>query len=340
MSNTRNMNQANNFWDFVASLQNNQGASPFAEGRGPAADFDPFQGQEFWAPWMSQRGRGPHHGHPHGHRHGREGHRPPPPPEHDGNVPPAPPVPHVDEPSRSPSPPTPPETPAEPQHHPHRGPSPHQHGPRHPHRGPPPHHGPHHHRGGHRGRGRGGHEHHNHGPRGPAPFPFDLNALAEAFAPALFGNNSPFTSAANPEAFTKEASKNATNNNNNNTNIGTFTPTIDLFSTPTSYILHTSLPGAKKPDIDITYSSTRNSITISGVIARPDVSETMMNCLITDERREVGLFEREVKLEEGVKVDEERIGAKLEDGVLRVVVPKVIQEEEEGWESVRKVELE
>jgi len=51
------------------------------------------------------------------------------------------------------------------------------------------------------------------------------------------------------------------------------------------------------------------------------------------------MFEREIKLEDNVKIDEEKIGAKLEDGVLRVVVPKII-EEEEGWESVRKVELE
>jgi HSP20 family protein len=65
-----------------------------------------------------------------------------------------------------------------------------------------------------------------------------------------------------------------------------------------------------------------------------------MNCLVTDERREVGMFEREVRLEEGVKVADENISAKLEDGILRVVIPKVIQEEEEGWESVRKVELE
>jgi HSP20 family protein len=61
--------------------------------------------------------------------------------------------------------------------------------------------------------------------------------------------------------------------------------------------------------------------------------------LIQDERREVGMFEREIKLEDGVKIDEEKIGAKLEDGVLRVIVPKIL-EEEEGWESVRKVELE
>ncbi|KAH0170549.1 hypothetical protein KCU67_g2587, partial [Aureobasidium melanogenum] len=274
------------------------------------------------------------HAGPHGHRHGRDGQRgPPPPPEHSGSAPPPPP-PANEHPSRSSSPHTPPETPAEPHHHPHsREPSPPPHhgphhfgGPRHHHpRGPSPH---------HRGRGRGGHGprggHHNrpHGPPHPPAFPFDLNALAEAFAPALFGGNNPF------------ANNQPTNEVSKTTNDGTFTPAIDLFSTPTSYIIHASLPGAKKPELDITYSGTRNSITISGVVARPDVSETMMNCLVTDERREVGIFEREIKLEEGVKIDEERIGAKLEDGVLRVVVPKIVHEEEEGWESVRKVELE
>jgi HSP20 family protein len=163
-----------------------------------------------------------------------------------------------------------------------------------------------------------------------------LSAIAEAFGSAFFGGSNAEASA----NFRGEQSK-PTNEQQvkPNTQDGSFTPSIDLFSTPTSYILHTSLPGAKKPDLDITYNSTRNSITISGVITRPDVSENMMNCLIQDERREVGMFEREIKLEDGVKIDEEKIGAKLEDGVLRVIVPK-ITEEEEGWESVRKVELE
>jgi HSP20 family protein len=322
------MNQAGNFWDFVASLQNNQGASSSAEDRGP------FEGQEYWGPWAHRGRRGPPHGHHHGpprggpHRH-RGPSPPPPPPEHDGTA--HPPPPHVDDPSsRSPSPHTPPESvPGEPHHHSR---------PQSPHRGPRGH--PHHRRG--RGGPRGGH--HNNHPRGPpgSGFPFDLNALAEAFGPAFFGGNIfggpdvdgfPTTGEEQSKTTKKEEQPKT------NTNDGTFTPSIDLFSTPTSYILHTSLPGAKKPDLDITYNGTRNSIIISGVITRPDVSENMMNCLIQDERREVGMFEREIKLEDGVKIDEEKIGAKLEDGVLRVIVPKIL-EEEEGWESVRKVELE
>jgi HSP20 family protein len=174
MSNTRNMNQAGNFWDFVASLQNNQGASSSAENRGPTAEFNPFEAQEFWGPW-AHRGRrhGPPHGHHHGPPHGPHGHRGP----SEGTVPPPP---HVDEPtSRSPSPHTPPETPAEPHHHPR---------PQSPHRGPH-----HHHEGPHRGRGRGrgprGGHHNSHPRGGPSGFPFDLNALAEAFGPAFFGGN-------------------------------------------------------------------------------------------------------------------------------------------------------
>ncbi|KAI4793568.1 hypothetical protein E4T44_12642, partial [Aureobasidium sp. EXF-8845] len=249
MSNTRNMNQGNNFWDFVASLQNNQGAAPFAEGRGPAAEFNPFEGgQEFWGPW-AHRGRrhGPSHG-PHG--HGRGGHRGPPPPEHEGHA--HPPPPHVDDPSsRSPSPHhTPPES-----HHsrPH-SPEPHHHP-----RPRSPHGHPHHHRG-RGGRGPRGVHHNNHR-HGPPDFPLDLSAIAEAFGSAFFGGPNAEASANNRGEQSKSTNEQQVKTN---TQDGSFTPSIDLFSTPTSYILHTSLPGAKKPDLDITYNSTRNSITISG----------------------------------------------------------------------------
>ncbi|KAL1296757.1 hypothetical protein AAFC00_000223 [Neodothiora populina] len=119
-----------------------------------------------------------------------------------------------------------------------------------------------------------------------------------------------------------------------------FHPELDLFDTVEAYILHLSLPGAKKPDLSITYSSPRNSVTVSGVVTRPGVDEEMMDALALDERK-VGAFEREIKLEEGVKIDEEGISAKLEDGVLRVVVPKILQEEEEEeYVNVKRISLE
>lgn len=187
-------------------------------------------------------------------------------------------------------------------------------------------HGPHgHRRGGPRGFGdfRGHGRHGSSGPGGPPSFPFDLSALAEAFVPGLFGS--------------------AANNNSTvargNTNDGMFHPELDLFDTVEAYILHMSLPGAKKPDLSITYSAARNSVTVSGVVTRPDVDEEMMDALALDERK-IGAFEREVKLEEGVKVDEEGISAKLEDGVLRVVVPKMMQEEDEEYVDVKRISLE
>lgn len=375
MSNIRDMNQNNNpFWDFVASMQNNPGAYPFAEGRGQdQGHFTPFDGY-FWGPFgpMPHRGRrhgppshdrrgspppppeesheprgptdgppppppghetdgrplsrGPPHGH-HGHHHGpprHHGRGPRGPPPHDGVAPPPPPP--FDEPlSRSPTPPTPPETPAEPHHHP-RSHSPHRGGPHH-HRGPSPRRrgpSPHHRRGGRCG-GRGGRGGfglrggHRHGPPRGGNFPFDLNALAEAFAPGLFANDSAV----------------ARNSNNND---GTFTPDIDVFDTASAYIVHVSLPGAKKSDLDITYNPARNSVTITGVVTRPGVDEEMMSALALDERK-VGTFEREIKLDENARVNDDAIAAKLEDGVLRVTVPKVLDDEEE-YVTVKKVELE
>lgn len=79
-------------------------------------------------------------------------------------------------------------------------------------------------------------------------------------------------------------------------------------------------------------------MTVSGVVTRPGVDEEMMGTLALDERK-VGAFEREVRLEEGVKVDEDGISAKLEDGVLRVIVPKMMVEDEEEYVDVKRIEL-
>lgn len=146
-----------------------------------------------------------------------------------------------------------------------------------------------------------------------------MSALAEAFAPGMFNNNN------------TDVARNGDD--------GTFTPEVDVFDTESAYIIHASVPGAKKPDLDITYAAARNSVTISGVIMRPGVDEEMMSTLALDERK-IGSFEREIRLDEKVKIDEEGIGAKLEDGVLRVTVPKILEEDEEEYVEVRRVELE
>jgi HSP20 family protein len=70
------------------------------------------------------------------------------------------------------------------------------------------------------------------------------------------------------------------------------------------------------------------TLKITGVVYRPNVDEEMLKSLVHDERR-VGFFDRKVLLDEETmksKVDEEQdITAKLEDGVLVVKVPKIVE---------------
>jgi len=63
----------------------------------------------------------------------------------------------------------------------------------------------------------------------------------------------------------------------------------------------------------------------------------MLNTMVSDERQ-IGLFERSIKLDsEDVSVDIDGIGAKLEEGILVVTVPKLLPDE---WTEVRKVDIE
>ncbi|KAJ5038751.1 uncharacterized protein L3040_006431 [Drepanopeziza brunnea f. sp. 'multigermtubi'] len=123
----------------------------------------------------------------------------------------------------------------------------------------------------------------------------------------------------------------------------TFTPPIDVFSTEAAYVLHIALPGAKKEDVGVNWDADKGELNIAGVVYRPG-DETFLKSLKSGERR-VGAFERSVKLpprgkeeeeeEEGAEVDGEEIGAKLEDGLLVITVPKVERE----WIEVKKVDI-
>ena len=120
----------------------------------------------------------------------------------------------------------------------------------------------------------------------------------------------------------------------NENDIDTFTPPLDLFSTPTSYTLHLAIPGAKKEDVGVNWDPETSTLHIAGVIHRIG-DEEFLKTLQGKGERTVGMFERKVELK-GDEVDAEGIGAKLEDGVLVVTVPKV----EKGWTEIHKVEIE
>lgn len=161
-------------------------------------------------------------------------------------------------------------------------------------------------------------------PGGPPPFggagnpPFDLPALAGWFQNTFLDPQNQNRSASNED--------------------GDFSPAADVFSTGEAFIVHVSLPGALKQDIALNWNAETSTLIISGVITRPDLGiEDLVT--ITGERQ-VGAFERKISLgqaDDFVKVDEDGITAKLEDGILKVEVPKV--QKEDDFVQVKRVDI-
>lgn len=168
----------------------------------------------------------------------------------------------------------------------------------------------------HRG-GWGGFGHH--GPRGRHG-PFDLNALSH-FLSQRFGFD---TSDA-----AESAKKDGANHDKD------FTPPCDVFDTPDAYILHLSLPGAKKEDVGVNWDADKSELSVAGVMHRIG-DEEMLKTLAMDER-EVGVFERKIRLgsrANPANVEVDSISARMEDGVLIVTVPK-----HEEFVEIKKVDI-
>lgn len=116
-----------------------------------------------------------------------------------------------------------------------------------------------------------------------------------------------------------------------------FTPEADIFDTNSAYIIHISLPGAKKEDVGVNWDAEKSELSVAGVIYRPG-DEELLKTLAMNERK-VGPFERKIRLgtrANPAHVDAEGITAKLEDGVLKVEVRK----ENEGFVEIKKVDIE
>jgi HSP20 family protein len=147
-----------------------------------------------------------------------------------------------------------------------------------------------------------------------------MQDLATMFNESLFGGNNN----------NDEESKAATKSDD-------FKPEADVFDTEDSYVIHINLPGAKKEDVGVNWDAEKSELNVAGVTYRPG-DEEFLKTLALDERR-VGAFERKVRLgsrANPAQVDIEGITAKLEDGVLRVTVPKMNGE----FVEVRKVDVE
>ncbi|KAM0743507.1 hypothetical protein ACQRIT_003684 [Beauveria bassiana] len=206
--------------------------------------------------------------------------------------------------------------------------------------------------GGRRGRGgrRGSHSRRSHNDR--SGWPFDTAAPgagsnnAFSFPDMMRGLMShPFVQqmgAAAARGFNVD--NNTTENHDDDDDVDSFSPPVDLFNTPRAYVLHVALPGAKREDIGVHWDAEHGTLSITGVVHRPG-DEAFLQSLHSAERR-VGVFSKKVVLppravgaasEQQLKedVDAEGIAAKLDDGVLVIMVPKV----EKEWTEVRKVDI-
>jgi HSP20 family protein len=213
--------------------------------------------------------------------------------------------------------------------HPHPHEDPHHH--------PGPHHGggPHHHRGGpahHRG---GGGRRHSPGGRQHSPprgFPFGRGHGSPNHHPGFnlgeFLNNLgnrlgvDLSGAAENMGLDRFTGGHGTGSND-----ADFEPRGDIFDTAAEYIVHLSLPGAKKSDVGVDWDGENSVLRVAGVVHRPGADEELLSRLVVDQRkREVGVFEKNIRLgtrRDPASIDIKGISAKMMDGVLIVRVPKV-----------------
>lgn len=161
-----------------------------------------------------------------------------------------------------------------------------------------------------------------------------MNAIAQFFAQQLGGDDRANTT---NDTATGEADEAGSTDKKTAGNSKDFTPHADVFDTEDAYVIHLSLPGAKKENVDVNYDADKSEVSVAGVIIRAG-DEAFLKTLALDER-EVGVFERKVRLgsrAHPAAVEVEGIHAKMEDGILIITVPKVDRE----YVDVTKVDIE
>ena len=93
-----------------------------------------------------------------------------------------------------------------------------------------------------------------------------------------------------------------------------FSPDVDIFENEKSIVLLADIPGVKAEDLDIDLRD--NTLTIIGKVASDSAGDSEE--LITEYRS--GNYLRRFTLSE--EIDQEKIVAKLDNGVLRLTLPK------------------
>lgn len=94
-----------------------------------------------------------------------------------------------------------------------------------------------------------------------------------------------------------------------------FTPAVDIFETEKEITLLADLPGVKSDDLNIDLRD--NTLTLTGDVSPWEEAEE--NDLLIE--YEIGRYYRQFTLSE--VIDQDKIDAQLDDGVLRLALPKV-----------------
>jgi HSP20 family protein len=92
-----------------------------------------------------------------------------------------------------------------------------------------------------------------------------------------------------------------------------FTPPVNIEETEDAYVVEADVPGVKRDDVNIELD--RNELSISG-----EIKEQERQGILRKRTRRVGRFEYRVQLPD--VVDGDNVEAKLDDGVLRIRIPK------------------
>ncbi|KAK9322652.1 HSP20-like chaperone [Lipomyces orientalis] len=104
-----------------------------------------------------------------------------------------------------------------------------------------------------------------------------------------------------------------------------FAPLVDIYDLESAYVIQASLPGAAASAINVDYDAKIGTLIITGEIKRTTVAdvhgEPASKALKVGERQ-IGKFERRVKLPDGVKIQQDRMTAKYNNGVLEIALPK------------------
>ncbi|AOW02284.1 HSP20-like chaperone [Yarrowia lipolytica] len=110
-----------------------------------------------------------------------------------------------------------------------------------------------------------------------------------------------------------------------------FVPQMDLYNKPDRIRVSMSLPGVKMDDIVVEFEDEARVLSVSGETC----SETDKDSLgLVINERQCGEFERRIRIPQGENIDPDHITAKLTNGVLEVVIPKI-----EGKPEPKKVNV-